>query len=238
MTADWDNAGGGVTKTVDGAVTSGTNVDIETTGHTTSLSTASLAAGMVVDGQNITQADPRTNVTIASVTDANTIVLSEAQTSLANHDVLSFDNGGTTVQFTALKVEVPNTYAYVHEDASETQNVKLTSAAAAEEVTDSETDDAATSLHSLKSHSTAAYASTVISGKLPRTTYISATPASPANGQTWEFSAAVDSVKAGDIIGFSNSNQATVTARGYVTSFGDKSVNIKLELDNILGVGE
>ena len=234
--ADWDNANGTVAKTVDGAVSASTGVDIETTGHKTSLSTASIAAGMVVTGVNISPATDGTDVTVASVTDANTIVLSEAQT-LSNHDIISFNNGGTTVKFDQLKVEVPYTYAKVHEDASETQNIKLTSAATADEVASEEADDVISSLHSLKTHSTAAYASTVVYGKLPRTVYISSTPASPANGQTWEFSAA-STIKAGQIIGFDTSNSATITAKARIMSYGNKNVNIKLELDNILGVGE
>tara|TARA_R100000458_G_scaffold7792_1_gene6181 strand:+ start:8968 stop:10833 length:1866 start_codon:yes stop_codon:yes gene_type:complete len=219
---DWRNATGTIQKTVNGATSSSTNVDVETAGHTTSLSTTDLVAGMRVSGTNISGSP-----TVSSITDANTFVISAAQT-LSNHDVLTFDNGGTIVEFTKLnfllgdETEKDETAALFTVDAatSDVNTVVLTA------VGDSD-------IYDLKHHGTAARASKIVSGlRSGRDTRVTGINYST---RTVELSAN-QSFEAGQKLGFNTSQRVTITAVGKILQFGNKSINVRLELDNILDV--
>ena len=219
LTSDWRNASGSIAKTVDGPTESTTGVDLKTPGFTTSLSTTDLVVGMVVSGENIDG-----STTIASITDANTIVLSAAQ-SLGDEDRLIFDNGGTTIEFTELNVLLG--------DATETDETATTfTVDSATSSSTSVTITALSSIYDIKHHSTAAYASRLVSGlRTGVDTYVTAINYST---RTFTLSAA-QSFEAGQRISFNTSKRAKIKATGKVIRFGDKSINVRLELDNLLG---
>lgn len=214
---DFKGSNGLIYKIADGAFSDVATIDVETTGHS-SLSdkagygTSDLVVGMTLNG-----------IAINSITDANTIVFASAQPNITNHQNLSFDNGGTKVEFSSISVSVQSTFV----TSTATSNTSSTLTA-----------DSNSSLFGLKTHDTAAFKSTLIGGFFTKTDAETDTVLdafNPATGAA-TFSVA-QSFDASQQLEFNTSQAANITAIGRVISYGNVDATITLELDNILNLG-
>ena len=202
----------------DGAVDNSATVDLETTGHASLTYKVSYGTGDLVVGMKTVPG----GVAISSITDANTIVLASAVT-LTNHESLTFENGGTIVEFTDLKVAVNSTFA---------------TSTATSDTTSTLTASSGSSLFGLKTHDTAAYKSKLIGGLFTQSNTETDTVLNafnPANGAA-TFSTA-QTFDAAQKLEFNTSQTAVITGKGKVLNYGTLNTTMRLELDNILKLG-
>lgn len=217
LVIDFKGANGFVYRVADGAFSDTATIDVETTGHSSisnkiSYGTSGLVAGMTLN-----------NIAISSITDSNTIVFASAQSSIANHENLFFDNGGTKVEFSNINVSIQSTFA----TSTATSNTTSTLTAVS-----------GSSLFGLKTADTAANKSKLIGGfftKADAETDTVLEAFNPATGAA-TFSTA-QNFQADTQLEFNTSQTAVITATGRVVSYGDIDATITLELDNILNLG-